>query len=414
MLRHSFLNVFAPAILLLLSFSVHSVNTVLEQSKLTASDSDLFYRFGHSLSVDGDRMLVGSPYHDNINGNESGAAYIFDYDGTHWVESAQLLPSDGAEDDKFGISVSISGDKAVVGSKSDAQGYNSGAVYVYEYDGANWLESAKLLPSDGAESDLFGESVSLSGDRVLIGSIGSDGQSVDAGAVFVYEFDGVSWAQSAKLTASDGVDSDRFGSSVSLSGDRALIGDPSNFHNSSVSGAAYIFDFNGNNWAETTKLVADDPRLLDYYGNSVSLDGERAIVGVFGDDDNGTDSGSAYIYDYNGFNWAQSAKLTASDGVANDKFGISLHLSGNRAVIGASGDSINGGNSGSAYYYEFDGVNWIEKSNLSAGDGDDGDSLGTSVFLANNQAVAGAPNQNIYTGAVYMFDVDLIFKHSFE
>ena len=155
------------------------------------------------------------------------------------------------------------------------------------------------------------------------------------GAAYPITIDPVMFSEVAKLTASDGAEFDKFGFSVSLSGDRALVGAIRDDDNGNRSGSAYVFDFNGTTWSETAKLTASDGAAGDEFGGSVSLSGDRALVGAAFDDDNGQNSGSAYVFDFNGTAWSETAKLTASDVAAGDAFSFSLSLSGDRVLVGA-------------------------------------------------------------------------------
>jgi hypothetical protein len=158
-----------------------------------------------------------------------------------------------------------------------------------------------------------------------------------------------------KLTASDGVASDRFGCSVSLSGDTALIGAEDEYDSLYLSGSAYVFTRSGTTWTQQAKLTAADAAAGDYFGSSVSLDGDTAFIGAYYGGDNGVDSGSAYVFTRSGTTWTQQAKLIASDGTYNDRFGSSVSLEGDTALIGAYFDDDNGDNSGSVYVFTKEG-----------------------------------------------------------
>lgn len=231
----------------------------------------------------------------------------------------------------------------------DDNGTDSGAAYIFELIGGNWTETAKLIASDGDVEDRFGSSVSLSGNRALIGA---HGVGTKPGSSYVFDLQGGSWSQTAKLMASDGAANDYFGWSVSLYGDRALIGAYGDADNGSYSGSAYVFDLSGGSWAETAKLTAADGSANDYFGNTVSLFGDRALIGAFFDDAIGNDSGSAYVFDLQGGGWIETDKLIASDGAVNNYFGFSVSLSGEQVLIGAYGDNDNGNSSGSAYIFK--------------------------------------------------------------
>ncbi len=377
------------------------------EAKLLASDGEAEERFGRS-SVSGDTAVIGAPY-DNDNGNYSGSAYIFRFDGANWVEEAKLLASDGAESDYFGCSVGISGDTAVIGaSGDDDNGGNSGSTYIFRFDGTNWAEEAKLLASDGAAMDRFGASVSVSGDTAVIGA---SGDTVNhSGSVYIFRFDGTSWVQEQKLTASDGAAADKFGVSVSISGDTALIGAYADDDNGNSSGSAYIFRFDGANWVQEQKLLASDGATEDYFGLPVGVSGDTAVIGAHYDDDNGSNSGSAYIFRFNGANWVQETKLLASDGAASDYFGRSVSVSGNTAVIGAYGDDDNGDLSGSAYIFRFNGSSWGEETKLLASDGATEDYFGLSVGISGDTAVIGAgldDDNGTKSGSAYIFGLSM-------
>jgi hypothetical protein len=408
-----------------------------EEQKLTASDGDANDRFGSSIGISGDTAVIGA-WCDDDNGDQSGSAYIFRFNGTSWVEEAKLLASDGDVVDYFGVSVAISGSTAVIGAHfDDDDGNMSGSAYIFRFNGTSWVEEAKLLASDGDVNDLFGIEVCISGDTVVIAAMDDDDNGSDSGSAYIFRFNGSSWVEEAKLLASDGAADDLFGRSVSMSGDTALIGAPHNdpcgsnsgsayifrFNGSSWveeqkltasddgfgisvgiwgdtavigawdvtdhnSGSAYIFRFNGSSWAEETKLLASDGASWDYFGTTIGISGDTAVIGAWADDDNGDKSGSAYIFGLEGATWEE--KLLASDGAVFDEFGLSAGISGDTAIIGAHGDDPNGNNSGSAYIFRFNGTSWSQEDKLLATDGTEGDEFGWSVGISGDTAVIGA------------------------
>ncbi len=331
-----FILVFGASVLFENAFS----NT---ETKLVASDAAESDLFGRSVSISGDTVIVGAQLDDDA-GTSSGSAYIYKFDGTNWIET-KLVASDAAGRDQFGFSVSISGDTAIVGSNLDDDGgTSSGSAYIYKFDGANWIET-KLVASDAAESDLFGQSVSVSDDTAIVGSYLDDDGGTDSGSAYIYKFDGTNWIET-KLVASDAASNNLFGRSVSVSGDTAIVGSSGD---DSSSGSAYIYKFDGANWNET-KLVASDAAGNDQFGFSVSISGDTAIVGSFLDDDAGTDSGSAYIYKFDGTNWNET-KLVASDAAGSDQFGRSVSISDDTTIVGSQLDDDAGTDSGSAYVF---------------------------------------------------------------
>jgi hypothetical protein len=337
------------------------------ERKLMASDGAIDDEFGKSVSMSGDYAIVGA-YGDDDKGTESGSAYIFDRTGGSWSQVAKLTASDGAADDHFGYSVSMSGDYAIVGAYGDDDnGTESGSAYLFEKPGTGWsnmTETAKLTASDGAADDRFGYSISISGDYAIVGAEYDDDNGTESGSAYIFKKPVAGWAnmtQTAKLTASDGALGDWFGYSVSISGDYAIVGTLLDDDNGLNSGSAYLFEKPVAGWAnmtETAKLTASDGGILHRFGISVSISGDYAIVGARGDDDNGIASGSAYLFEKPGTGWAnmtETAKLTASDGAPNDQFGNSVSISGDYAIVGANFDDDNGTESGSAYSYRISG-----------------------------------------------------------
>ena len=324
---------------------------------------------------------------------------------THFISGAvtedhKLTASDGAANDNFGGSVSISGDYAVVGAKGDDDsGNGSGSAYIFERAaGGAWLQTPKLTASVGAEWDYFGESVSISGDYAVVGASGNDDNGDSSGSAYIFERDaGGAWLQKPKLTASDAAAGDSFGRSVSISGGYAVVGAYGDDDNGSSSGSAYIFERDGGGvWSQTPKLTASDGAGSDLFGMSVSISGDYAIVGARGDADNGYESGSAYIFERDATGaWLQTPKLTASDGANYDRFGSSVSINGDYALVGGAG-------SNSAYLFERDasGV-WAQcTAKLSSFDW----AGPSSVSLSGDNAFVGSEWTGGAKGAAYIYE----------
>ncbi len=324
-----------------------SDNSWNQIAKLTASNGAADDWFGCNVSISGDYAIVGAWGNDD-NGSKSGSAYIFERSDNSWNQIAKLTASDGAADDQFGDFLSISGDYAIVGAMGDDDnGSYAGSAYIFEKSGGSWNQVDKLTASDGAIGDAFG-SVSISGDYAIVGARSDDDKGTQSGSAYIFERSDSSWSQIAKLTASDGATYDFFGTSVSISGDYAIVGASANLNGI---GSAYIFERSGSKWNQVAKLNANDEALLDGFGKSVSISGDYAVVGSYSDDDKGTHSGSAYIFERSDNSWSQIAKLTASDGAAGDWFGYKVSISGDYAVVGSYSDDDKGMHSGSAYLF---------------------------------------------------------------
>jgi hypothetical protein len=380
---------------------------VTEEAKLEVSDPASGDAFGISVALSGDTALIGASGDDHTGLNSAGSAYVFVRSGTTWAEQQKLTASDAASVDLFGRSVSISGDTAVIGATHDdhAGGTDAGSAYVFVRSGSSWTEQAKLTASDAAFDDQFGNSASISGDTAVVGVQRDDHipGGEDAGSVYVFVRSGTSWTEQAKLTASDEYASDYFGGSVGLSGDTAVIGACGDA--ASNEGSAYVFVRSGTSWTEQARLSASDGETSDHFGNSVSFSGDTTVVGAEYDDyAGGWDAGSAYVFVRNGTSWTEQAKLTASDAEPFDRFGTSVDVSGDTAVIGAPfGDYDGGPTAGCFYLFTRSGTGWTEQAKAFATDTETGDQFGGAVGLAGDTTVVGARGGSTNTGSAYVF-----------
>ena len=363
-----------------------------QEYKLLALDNTTANNFGESVCIDGDTAIIGIPLDDD-NGPGSGSAYIFTRSGTTWSFEQKLLPSDGSSGKRFGQSVSIDGDTALIGAYHDY----AGSVYVYTRTGTTWTQQAKLLASDGEVNEYFGVSVSLDGDTALIGAFWDDDNGDYSGSAYVFVRTDTTWSQQAKLLASDGVEDDQFGVSVSLFGDSALIGSFAN-----DAGSAYVFTRSGTTWTQQAKLLASDGGMRDEFGISVSLNGDSALIGAWLDSDNGHWSGSAYVFTRSGTTWTQQAKLLASDGETDDNFGVSVSLDGDRALVGSYWNNDYGVHSGSAYIFTRTGTMWTEQTKLLASDGVPGALFGKAVSIQADTALISV-TYDAEKGCAYVF-----------
>ena len=365
--------------------------TFTEEAKLIPPLNDSHTKFGDAVSLSGNRALVGA----YLGGDTIGHAYIFVFDGATWTPQADFAPSDGTAGDLFGADVSLSGNRALIG----AQGHgDSGTAYVFAFDGTAWTQQAELAPPIGGVA--FGASVSLSGDLALVGDPNNNNTR---GAVYVFSFNGITWKQQAKLVASDAAENDYFGSSVSLSDGRAVVGAPQ--HLSSKPGAVYVFIRKGATWTQEAELAASDGVAGDGFGFNVALFGDRVLAGAQFATTHFEQAGAAYVFAFDGTTWSQQAKLIAIRGMANDLFGCSVSLLGDHALVGAFGGNSN--NAGAAYVFTFDGTTWNQQAKLIASDGAAFDFFGSAVSLSTNRALVGAPDNlgnGSGRGAAYIFE----------
>ena len=374
-----------------------------EQQKVTASDAASGDHFGYSLSVSDDTAIIGAYGADS----SSGSAYVFVRSGGTWIQQQKLTRSGAVAGDNFAYSVSVSGDTAIVGAHlDDGDGFESGSAFVFTRSGGTWTEQQRLTSSDIVARDKFGCSVSVSGDTIIIGAYGDDDAGSNSGSAYVFRQSGGTWTQQKKLTASDGAAQDYFGYTVSVSGDTAIVGAWGNDDAGANSGSTYVFWFNGGTWTEQQKLTASDGAEGDHFGYSLSVSGDTAIIGAYEDDDDGSESGSAYIFERSGVTWTVQQKLTASDAAAEDYFGYSVSVSGDTVIVGAHYDDDVGGSSGSAYVFARSGATWTQREKLTASDGVANDIFGISVSLSGDTAVVGSYGDDdggSSSGSAYLF-----------
>ncbi|NPV00869.1 MAG: hypothetical protein HPY53_05780 [Brevinematales bacterium] len=315
---------------------------------------------------------------------------------------------DGMSQDEFGKAVALSsnGTTLVVGAPSDDDmGWTSGSVYIFRKVWSGWT-TKKLVASDGASSDMYGSSVAVSADGNIL-LVGAYGKSSSRGAVYLYMWNGTDWVET-KLTAPGAAVGERFGFSVAISGDgnKLLAGAWGNNDGGTLVGAAYLFKWSGVAW-NTNKITPYWGTIFGEFGLSVSMaaDGNTFAVGAAMDTDLGTDAGAAYIYQWNGSDWDET-KFVAYDGAAGDDFGWSVSLSadGLKLAAGAYGDESQ---KGAVYIFKWNGVSW-QTNKISASDGAAGDKFGLSVSISGDGAafIAGAPLDNVMAsddGSMYIY-----------
>jgi hypothetical protein len=269
-----------------------------------------------------------------------------------------------------------------------------------------WTQEQKLIPSEGAANDQLASIVVVDGDTALIGVYLDDDNGVDSGCAYVFTRSGTTWTQQATLLPSDGAAGDYFGYCLSLKGDTAVIGAIHDDDNGADSGSAYVFTRTGTTWTQQQKLLASDGAAGDQFGFYVSLDGNTCLISANWDNDNGNKSGSVYVFVRDGTTWTQQAKLLASDGQAGDRFSVGT-LSGDTAVIGAFYDDDNGIDSGSAYVFTRTGTTWTQQAKLLPSDGAAGDLFsGYSFSLSGNTTIIGSPDDDdkgTNSGSAYVF-----------
>lgn len=377
-----------------------------ELQKVVASDAAQGATLGEAIAIDGNTFVVGT-IRDASQGLFTGAAYVFHWNGSSWVQQAKLVGSNAVSGDTFGQKVGISGERIVVGSDGDGQiGQLAGQVYVYRRESGVWIEEAILQAADGQNMDTFGRAVAIHGDTLVVGARGVNAAQGGEGAVYVFTRSGTNWIQQVKLFAGDLPANALFGHSVDVHAGTLVAGAYLANGAQGFEGAAYVFTGAGQAWAQEKKLVASDAALGDQFGWDVAVHGETVVVGARFQDPLGSNSGAVYVFERQGGNWPQVQKVLPSDGAAFDRFGHDVDIEGDSLVVGALEHDALGANAGAAYVFQrIQGV-WVEVSKLQPSNGAAGHTFGYSVGTSNNWSVVGSPGESSAAptaGAAYIF-----------
>jgi hypothetical protein len=408
-----------------------SVKTQFSQNwnqiiKIVSSDRTAYDYFGYSVALSGEYAIVGAYGEDHdVTGlnpmSGAGSAYILKNNSGVWTQVQKIVASDRAADDYFGYSVAISGNYAVVGANQedhDVAGSNSlsnaGSIYIFKNNTGTWEQTQKLTSLDRAVNDYFGSVLSISDDYIIVGvrwedeDISGANTKEDAGSAYIFKNNSGTWSQVQKIVASDRTAFDLFGTSVSISGDYAIIGAPGEDEDAigsstrSQAGSAYILKNNSGVWSQIHKIVATDRAIGDNFGSSVAIAGNYAIIGAPAEDENASglitmeSAGSVYVFQNIENVWYPVQKVVATDRAAGDNFGSSVAISGIHAIVGASGQDqdASGSNtlsqSGSAYLLKNTSDVWSQVQKIVASDRASEDYFGVPVSISGDYAIIGA------------------------
>jgi len=368
--------------------------------------------YGKSIAIDGDFAVVGAPGYYN----STGYVFVLHFNGTTWDKIATLSASDKQSLSNFGVAVDISSDVIIVGSYyQEKYGGNPGVVYVFEKQPSGWIdmtETAKLFTASGNAVEAFGTAVSIFSDNIVVGAPNNDENGKGSGASYIFSKPTSGWAtdtETVKIIPSDNAEGDNFGCSVSISGSNIVIGAYHDNDNGEDSGSAYIFTEPSTGWADATtevaKLTSSDGSINDYFGYSVDISKGDIVIGAYRDNDY---SGSAYVFSKPSLGWStttENAKLTAFNSIGQDLFGYSVSISEDKILIGANGDD---GNSGTSYIFKKPSTGWVtdtENTKLTSSDRENDDFFGYSVDISNGKLIVGAYNESgDNAGSVYYFE----------
>jgi len=370
------------------------------------NDLTLRDRFGEALDLDGATLLVADPFYDPAGGAAAqGAVFVFGPSDSTWVELARLGSSALDGGDRFGASVAIDGDTAVVGAPYDeaAGPAAAGAAFVFVRRAGVWSEEAPLLASDPGVFDHFGSAVAIEGDTVAVGANLDDaGSGFGGGSAYVFERSGTTWTQVAKLVASDSQAGDELGTSIALSGPTIVVGAPKD---DSGAGSAYVFQRRGTAWQEEVKLTAADGAGGDSFGTSVAIDGATLVVGS-----PWSDTGAAYVFARSNVEWLQQAKLVDFGAAVVDRFGTAVDIEGDRIVVGLPYNHEGGLATGAVQLFVREDRTWTGRLEMIGSESDPNDFLGSSVAISGDLVAGGAPRgetppTEVQTGEAYLFEI---------
>ena len=374
--------------------------TGTERANFLAYDGvkDDYYGFAVGISYAGETIAIGAYLDDDIRAG-SGSVYVYRKSGTTWAFHQKIVASDALGNDYSGECVAVSGDGnriLISASNDDDAGLNSGTGRVYVLQNNVWVLETKLIGSTTTSSDYFSRALDINhlGDRAVLSAYADDIKATDGGSITIFKRVGSVWTEEVTLSGSTTAASDYFGRAVAISGDGLTVisGAYQDDDNGSNSGSAFIFRFVDGQWVQLAKLLHTDVAAGDYFGFSVdiSYNGKVAVIGAYCDDDKGSNSGSVHIFsEINGV-WSREVKLVASDGASSDYFGYSVSISNNgrSLLIGSHLDDDKGSSSGSAYFYnKVNGV-WTLFKKLTASDGASSDYFGQCVRISNNGKIA--------------------------
>ncbi len=389
-----------------------ATNILTETDRIVPVGAVAGDQVGAAVAMDENQeFLVLGANGDASSGPASGAAYLYQRDAGMWSLVKKLIPSDGQTGDNFGLAVAMSGDVVLVGALwDDDNGINAGSAYTFRWNGFDWVQGFKLTASDGQANALYGSALDVDGDVAVIGAKWDSENGTQAGAVYVYRYDGIVWREEQKITPADAAAADRFGASVDVHGNRIAIGSPNDDDGNFDGGAVYVYEWDGITWGLVQKVVPSDSASNDRFGHSVGLDDCALIGGAVGRSEPSSNSGAVFTYLWDGNQYLAEQKLQASDAVGGEEFGHAVALQRGNLVVGAPLANTPAF-SGAAYVFRQYGEEWVEQHILEATAAAGGEELGHSVALVGLEVVTGSWQEAGNLGAVHLFRIpELAFR----
>jgi len=384
-----------------------AVNNLIAEIKINPDDGSEDDRFGESVLIEDQWMFIGAnrDYNNDVN---SGSVYVYTYDqDMNTIFYDKLIPSDYVHDQFFGKTISYDNNWLAVSSIYDNDnGIKSGSVYLFNFNGSSWVEHSKLIAYDGSAFDRYGYSIDIKSGKLAVGSIYDDDNGENSGSVYLYEYTNNLWSLSAKLSPNYLTEMDFFGFSVSLSDDFLAVSAPQSDVGNLEAGIVNLYSLNPNNYLESTILSPEDLNTYNHFGYRTYLESDFLIVSSIYDDDLTVNAGSVYVYKYINDEWFYYDEVFASDGIANDNFGISLSMYNNWLSIGSIDDD-NGIDSGSLYLFKYEDDTFIEKTKINPSDGSQYDEYSSSISIESDYLLVGSKfddDNGNNSGSVYFYN----------
>jgi len=391
----------------LLPAPVQAQATSTQAQKLFPAAGADYASFGRACLVQGDVAII------TANGADtSGAAYCYRRVGGVWTPSQKFKGSDTAQGDFFGFEAAIDGDIAVIGAQqADAPGSGSGAACIFQDNGTSWTQVQKLVAPDGAAGDSFGGAIGLGGDLIVVGASQDDDAGASSGAAYVFRRAGATWVFEQKLQPSTADSLDQFGWDIATDGEVIIISSIEDEQaGKGTPGAVFVFESNGTSWQQVQRIVPADAANGDYFGWDLDLDGDALAIGSPNTDAPAVNGGAVYIYRSNGATWSLEDKVSASKVAADHALGWSLDLQGDRLVAGAP--STGATFSGALYQFHSDGTHWVQVHQWLTSDtavaAFPPPQLGMSCGFDGKTVFGGAPFHDgavVNAGAAYRFEL---------
>ncbi|MBN2001011.1 right-handed parallel beta-helix repeat-containing protein [candidate division KSB1 bacterium] len=381
--------------------------------------------YGQAVAICGNLAVVGAPNHANGTVEDAGIVYVYKRNSSNnsWEKFTGLNRTQ--RDQLFGYAVDICktmfGTLIIIGAPwDDEAGEKAGAAYIYRYFEGNLDLEAKIMANDAAADDRFGISVAITENKAIVGAFFDDDKGDRSGSAYIFHKGGTSWEQVKKLTVADGAAGDWFGVHVAISPLYAAVGARYDDHGGEDAGAVYMYSWRNNEWNDYGRFVAEEWEAgvrfekCEFGYSNVDIGDEEYYftVGAYNDNDKGKAAGAVYLYKLEGTGWRFIQKLTASDGAAGDNFGCSVSMTNQHVIVGAYGDDDEGSNAGAVYVFKPTESGWTQMTKLTASDGHEGDHIGLPVDACYDgygfSIIAGASKdvvKGMEAGSAYIFGI---------